>query len=232
METNKSRVKNPTDTFIATLEASDINTNTQLFQRMLDDSTRYSKNLFHAAIEHLSQQQVHDRTLLNQLKACYEDKMLKTKNARARRNSFCTAPASIFTCLSKTANQASTLHSSKTHLLPLSSIPEQYNETDLDNDLLYSTSDHDTMYMVMINMTEYPTQYQSYQLQQALDDLTAIPQSPKETSTIKDRISIITTQRTSPFTTDVIDTLKHGLVKGLSLSLEAKDCSLQTNSPG
>ncbi|MAR84039.1 MAG: hypothetical protein CMF55_04540 [Legionellales bacterium] len=223
--------KNPTDILITSIASNSATENTSLFQQMLIHPSHYSKKVFQAGMGYLSQQEPCDTTLLNELTACYDNKIQQAKAARATRNSFCAAPASIFTCLGKTADQASTLHSSKTHLLPLSSIPEEYNETDHTNDPLYPTSDHDTMYLVMVNMSENPTQYQSYQLQQAIDDLNALPHSPRDSSTLRDRISLISTQRATPFTTDIIETLKQALITGLSITRDTIDDPLTTNSP-
>lgn len=235
METNKSRVKNPTDTFIATLEASDINTNTQLFQRMLDDSTRYSKNLFLAAITYLSQQEAHENTLLIQLKACYDQKIKKAHASRVKRFSFYTTPETVFGFIKDSPaikpsqpTRNTTRHTSQLHL---STIHEHYNETDQTNDALYLTLDHNNMYQVMLDMSEHPTQYQTYQLQQAIDDLNALPQSPRDSSSLRGRISTISTQRISPFTTDIIKSLKQALITGLSTTRDTINDSLTTHSP-
>ena len=235
METTRSFTNKPTETLIATLEASNINENTQLFQQMLDDSSRYSKNLFLAAITYLSQQQAHENTLLIQLKACYDQKIKKAHASRVKRFSFYTTPETVFGFIKDSPaikptqpTRNTTRHTSQLHL---STIHEHYNETDQTNDALYLTLDHNNMYKVMLDMSEHPTQYQSYQLQQAIDDLNALPHSPRNSSTLRDRISSISTQRTTPFTSDIIETLKQALITGLSITRDTIDDPLTTHSP-
>ena len=223
--------KNSTDTLITSIASNSTSENTALFQQILLNPKHYSKKIFQAGMEYLSQHEPCDTTLLKKLTACYNNKLQQAKAVRATRNSFC-APATIFQCL-KNSPATHPAHNTprNTSELYLSTIHEQYNESGHTNDALYLTSDHDKMYLVMVNMSENPIQYQSYQLQQAIDDLNALPQSPRDSSTLRNRISSISTQRTTPFTSDIIETLKQALITKLSITRDTVDDSLTTNSP-
>ncbi|MBV52824.1 MAG: hypothetical protein CL816_02015 [Coxiellaceae bacterium] len=235
MEMTKPHAQTTNDSLTTTILATGIQNQSSRFHAMLNDPDNHSKKAFQAAIDYLSRHEAEDHNLLDQLKTCYDAKMQKAKNIRASRGSFCVAPATVFRCEKiSNVNTAKRIDRSRTqgsYQSSLETIHEQYNDTDDDNESLYPTSDHDTMYLVMVNMSEDPTQYQLHQLQQALDDLNALPSSPKAASIIKERIFTIETQRKTPFSPKVIDTLRNALLEGLSSARNVPSHSLQTNSP-
>ncbi len=207
---------------------NDINQNMKLFETMLDHPKAYSQTVFQAAIDSLASSETKDQALLDQLKQCLTEKKLAMQAAREARRSFCytSEPANLHTIFHCSTAQIQPVNN-KMHSPPLASIHESDHEhkeeeeeslhIEATNKTLYATHDLQTMYLVMTNMSERPYLFSVPQLRIALHDLSQLPPSPRENEPgLKGRLSVITTNRKTPFNQDMRATLHQALTDGLT----------------